>query len=70
MAFSMTPEMIANFLSDCARAATDRSYRSNLFDGKCPYTDEPCDSWDCENCEVEAEEDKWLEELDEEEGNL
>lgn len=34
------------------------------FDGKCPYTDKPCDDWDCANCEVNAEERKMLEEHD------
>lgn len=70
MVFSMTPEMIADFLTDCARAATDKAYRINLYDGKCPYTNDPCGSWDCENCEVEAEEDKRLKELNEEEGKV
>lgn len=37
-----------------------------LFDG-CPYTGKPCFySWDCANCEVEAEERLWMEELEEE----
>lgn len=62
MAFSMTPEMIADFLTDCARSAVDREYRSNLFGGRCPYTNDPC-----ENCEIEREEVEWLEELDQEE---
>ena len=26
------------------------------FNGKCPYTDKPCDSFKCEVCPVEAEE--------------
>lgn len=67
MANIMTPEMIADFLTDCARAAVDREYRSQLYDGKCPYTNDPCDNWDCENCEIEREEVEWLEELDQEE---
>lgn len=37
--------------------------------GRCPYTDEPCESWECVDCEVEAEEGRWLEELDKEEEN-
>ena len=45
---------------------SDTSMR-DLFGGYCPYTNEPCDSWDCENCEVEAEERDWMEELDREE---
>lgn len=28
------------------------------FNGKCPYTDKPCDSFKCDTCEVEAEERK------------
>ena len=48
---------------------SDTSMRE-LFGGYCPYTDRLCSSWDCENCEVEAEEYKWLEELDEEESEL
>ena len=32
-----------------------------LFNGKCPYTDQPCDDWCCEKCEVEQEEKKSLE---------
>ena len=40
-----------------------------LFDGYCPYTGEQCLDWNCEDCEVEAEEGRWLEELDKEEEN-
>ncbi len=32
------------------------------FHGRCPYTDKPCDNFDCPNCEVEKEEEKYLEE--------
>lgn len=30
------------------------------FDGKCPYTDKPCDDWWCEKCAVNAEEAQWV----------
>ena len=33
---------------------------------RCPYTDEPCRSWDCKNCSVTKEELEWMEELDKE----
>lgn len=33
------------------------------FGWKCPYTDKHCDTFDCENCEVNAEEERWSEEL-------
>ncbi len=37
-----------------------------LFDG-CPYTGKTCfNAWDCANCEVEAEERLWMEEIEEE----
>ena len=32
------------------------------FRGSCPYTDVKCDSFDCENCDVEKEERKWIKE--------
>lgn len=41
-----------------------------IFHGDCPYTGEPCDCWNCSDCEVEAQEAAWMEELDQEEGNL
>ena len=30
------------------------------FDGKCPYTDKPCDDWECLECAVNAEEAQWV----------
>ena len=33
----------------------------NHFKGKCPYTDKKCESWRCQNCEVEAVERKYME---------
>ena len=41
-----------------------RTYDAEFFDGKCPYTDKPCYEWECDTCEVEAEEKKSMEELD------
>ena len=34
-----------------------------LFDSHCPYTDELCDSWECDTCEVEQEELQMRKEL-------
>lgn len=31
-----------------------------FFNGICPYTDKPCDDWNCEQCEVEAREREYL----------
>lgn len=33
-----------------------RTYDAEFFDGKCPYTDKPCYEWECNTCEVEAQE--------------
>lgn len=41
-----------------------RTYDAKRFDGKCPYTDKPCYEWECDTCEIEAEEKKSMEELD------
>ncbi len=38
-----------------------------IFNGRCPYTDDPCETFDCSNCEVERDEAEWLTELDLEE---
>lgn len=43
------------------------TFARDFFRGYCPYTGTQCVDWNCSECEVEAEEDKWLEELDEEE---
>lgn len=32
------------------------------FEGRCPYTDKPCEDWNCNECEVEQEERDYLEE--------
>jgi len=32
------------------------TYAEKLFDGRCPYTDEKCDNWNCQECKVEEEE--------------
>lgn len=36
---------------------------AETFGWKCPYTDKHCDTFDCEHCEVNAEEERWAEEL-------
>ena len=39
-------------------------YDRQLFDGRCPYTDKPCDNdIDCLECEVEKEERRFMEEM-------
>lgn len=40
------------------------------FGGKCPYNGNPCETFNCNGCIVEAEERKAMEELDEEEKPL
>ena len=40
------------------------------FNGRCPYTDDPCETFDCSNCEVEQDEAEWLTELDLEEESI
>ena len=37
------------------------------FGGKCPYNNEPCETFNCNGCEIEEQERKFMEELDEEE---
>lgn len=37
-----------------------RKMRREIFGGKCPYTDQSCLSFDCENCNVEEYENKKL----------
>lgn len=39
-------------------------YDRLLFGGKCPYTDKPCDDWNCENCEVEQQEREYMKEME------
>lgn len=41
-----------------------RMWDEEFFDGKCPYTDNPCYEWECDTCEIEAEEKKSMKELD------
>lgn len=33
-----------------------RTYDAEFFDGKCPYTGKPCYEWECNSCEVDAQE--------------
>ena len=30
------------------------------FNGKCPYTDKQCESWNCSECEIEQAEQKYM----------
>lgn len=34
------------------------------FEGRCPYTDKECEKWTCTQCEVNAEESREYESLD------
>jgi len=31
-----------------------------IFNGICPYTDKPCEEWNCTECEVEKAEQEYL----------
>ena len=42
---------------------TTRTSNAERFNHRCPYTDKHCDTFDCEHCEVNAEEERWAEEL-------
>ena len=39
------------------------TWAKEYFKGKCPYTSQDCDKWNCKSCEVEAEELADLERL-------
>ena len=41
-----------------------RTYDAEFFDGKCPYTGRPCYEWECNSCEVDSQEKKDMEDLD------
>lgn len=41
-----------------------RTYDAEFFNGRCPYTDKPCCEWECDTCEIDAQEKKDAEELD------
>ena len=40
------------------------SYYRYIFGGKCPYTDEPCETFECEDCEVNKQEKDWIKETE------
>lgn len=57
------------FEFECVRMNNeDRSikdiYASDYFHYRCPYTDEHCETFDCENCEVEMSEREYAKGLD------
>lgn len=54
-------EMLKN--GENGRRCTMRVHDKELFDSHCPYTDELCDSWECDTCEVEQEELQMRKEL-------
>jgi len=37
-----------------------RDVNKTFFNGKCPYTDKPCEDWNCNECKVEQEEREYL----------
>ena len=39
----------------------DKANLKKYFNGKCPFTDKQCESWDCINCEVEKAEREYME---------
>lgn len=51
------PEFLEMLKKAKAIENQDREY----FNGICPYTDNPCDDWNCLECEVEHREREWME---------
>ena len=51
-------------VNESAPILSDTHFYAKFFDGKCPYTNKPCYDWECDTCEVDAEEKKSMEELD------
>ena len=51
------PEFLEMLKKAKAIENQDREY----FNGICPYTDNPCDDWHCQTCEVEQREREWME---------
>ena len=41
-----------------------RTYDAEFFDGKCPYTGKSCYEWECDTCEVEAQEKEAMKAVD------
>ena len=41
---------------------TQRDVNKTYFNGRCPYTDKPCEDWNCYECKVEQEEREYLKE--------
>lgn len=41
-----------------------RTYDAEFFDGECPYTGKPCYEWECDTCEVEAQEKEAMKAVD------
>ena len=39
-------------------------YGKQIFHGLCPYTGESCETFECGTCKVEADEQLWLKEFD------
>ena len=43
---------------------------AEIFNGKCPYTGNLCNVWECDTCDIEAEEKKSMEEFDKAESEV
>lgn len=41
----------------------DREHHREYFRGRCPYTNEYCESWNCEKCVIEDRERRFMEEV-------
>ena len=49
------------FIEALKKANAINDHDREFFEGRCPYTDKPCDEWTCQTCEVEQREREWLE---------
>lgn len=43
----------------------EREAYARHFNNRCPYTDEPCHDFECQDCEIEAKEREWTDSIDE-----
>lgn len=46
-------ENISEILVEACQELRSREELKEQFDGKCPYTDDPCETFNCSDCEVE-----------------
>lgn len=45
------------------KAKRMNEYWGNFWQWRCPYTEEPCESFECDNCEVEQKEFEDMEKM-------